>query len=290
MSNDYIHTPGHYIYHSSFENKQEMGELLSYIPQLGIDFEISQEVIKNSHPYFTETARFPLMTKKGEKHFFTKMNYYRYQALNSELRAELNVLADQTRGLIIEHNLRLVIHIAKTFVIKNMSMDEIISNGNISLIRAADYFDVNRLNKHGGTNKFSTYATWAIIRGFITDRDRNDTRMNSHYDISEYQVADPRSIIDPIRDNSEYITELITSSLLTSTERAIVQDSFEIFCGEDRSWEVIGRRHGLCAEHARQICSQACVKMRLAYQLEFPSSPFFRIPRCRRRISKTRVA
>ena len=56
----------------------------------------------------------------------------------------------------MEHNLRLVVKIAKRYQGRGMEMLDLISHGNLGLMRAVDKYDVHR------GFKFSTYATWWI--------------------------------------------------------------------------------------------------------------------------------
>src|SRR5208283_4386338 len=60
------------------------------------------------------------------------------------------------KGQLIEANLRLVISIAKRYMGKGLSMDDLIQEGNIGLMKAVDKFEYRR------GYKFSTYATWWV--------------------------------------------------------------------------------------------------------------------------------
>lgn len=60
------------------------------------------------------------------------------------------------RGRLIEANLALVASIARRFVGRGMSLDDLIGEGNVGLVRAAD-----RFNPDAGT-RFCTYATYWI--------------------------------------------------------------------------------------------------------------------------------
>ena len=90
--------------------------------------------------YLREIARIPLLS-----------------AANEVRLAELAEQGDRdARNHLIEANLRLVVSIAKKYVGQGLSLEDLIGEGNIGLIRAVTKFDFRK------GFRFSTYATWWI--------------------------------------------------------------------------------------------------------------------------------
>ena len=116
--------------------------------------------------YFKEMSQTPLLTREEEVELAKQMERgreARHQLSRNghgpQERTRLNRLIEQgkeARRHLIKANTRLVISIAKNYTGHRVPFLDLIQEGNMGLIKAADKFDYRR-----GT-RFSTYATWWI--------------------------------------------------------------------------------------------------------------------------------
>ncbi|MFW6363950.1 MAG: sigma-70 family RNA polymerase sigma factor [Spirochaeta sp.] len=98
----------------------------------------------------------------------------RYPLLDAEQEKELSrrILDGDTEAvqILIQSNLRLVIKIAKAYAANAQNLLDLIQEGNIGLMKAAEKFD------HRKNARFSTYASW-WVRQSITRAISNKQRM-----------------------------------------------------------------------------------------------------------------
>ena len=125
-------------------------------------------------PYLAALYRTPLLTPGRERALFLAFNFHKYQFAAARRRleprfarardlAELESLwgrAVAVKNRIVQANLRLVVSVARKHLRPGLNLMELVSDGNLVLMRAAEGFDVHR------GNRFSTYATLALMKGF----------------------------------------------------------------------------------------------------------------------------
>ncbi|MHC4403237.1 MAG: sigma factor, partial [Planctomycetota bacterium] len=122
-------------------------------------------------PYLRSLYEVPLLTREQEVHLFRKMNYLKCKTvklremldperLQRRLMSRIERLYEEilaTKNEIIRANLRLVVSIAKRHVGPTTSLFELVSDGNISLIRVVEKFDFVK------GKKLSSYVSWVIM-------------------------------------------------------------------------------------------------------------------------------
>jgi RNA polymerase primary sigma factor len=102
-----------------------------------------------------------IVSLSGSKKAFSLLKMVaEWEPLCQALKAKV-----EKKNFLTEHNMRLVINIAKNYCGRGLSLLDLIQEGNIGLMRAIDKFFVEK------GFKFSTYATWwirqAITRALI---------------------------------------------------------------------------------------------------------------------------
>ncbi len=165
------------------------------------------------------------------------------------------------KNQIIGANLRLVVSIAKKHVGPMNNLFELISDGNMSLIRAVEKFDASR------GFKFSTYASWAIMKNFSRtipeERYRRDRFITGHEEI--FQAApDDRGDVHQQESDQRRTEETVRGMLdrLNDRERRILIARYGIGGAGPQTLEQIGRELRVTKERVRQLESRARDKLR----------------------------
>ena len=226
-------------------------------------------------PYLKALYEVPLLSAERERNLFRWYNYLKYKA--DKLRGQIDInhirtgelkrieklllQANVVKNRIIRANLRLVVSISKKHIGGPQTLFELISDGNVSLMRAVEKFDYSR------GYRFSTYSSWAIIRNFARsvpkERYQLDRFATGHEGVLD--IAASLRTYDPNEVNLPELRESIDALLaqLAPRERAILLDHYGLDEeGAPKTLDELGRKMGLSKERVRQIEIQALKKLR----------------------------
>lgn len=224
-----------------------------------------------------------VLTAKDEVRLFLQYNYARYrlsklvesqQRRQSAGRAKQMVLwysrAMTARANLVRANMALVLSMAKRTRIPNVEFSELVSEGNMALLRSVEKFDVAR------GFKFSTYACRAILKSFNrlatkTGRYRQHfpTEFDPELERSDYDVHKHEIQWD---DSLDALREILARNRarLSEVERTIVLERFAITSrGKGRTLAEVGKLVGLTNERVRQIQNLALEKIRSALNEDY---------------------
>ncbi|NDH93754.1 MAG: sigma-70 family RNA polymerase sigma factor [Planctomycetia bacterium] len=232
--------------------------------------------------YLASLYEVPLLTREQEVWLFRKFNYLKHKA--AELRDQLKPerpnarLMDQIESLygeivelknrIVRANLRLVVSIAKRRVTTSDSFFDLVSDGNMSLMRAVEKFDYAR------GNKFSTYASWAIMKNYartIPDEHKRRDRFRAA-DMEMLQAAPDDRTDETQRKLAEsdrlHQVEKFLDRLEPREQTIIIRRYGLDHEREPQTLKEVGSALGVTKERVRQIESKALEKLREAAETE----------------------
>lgn len=120
--------------------------------------------------YLKELGKYPLLTQEEE------FNY---------AKAYKETQDPSAKEALVNHNLRLVVNIAKKFIGTGVPLPDLVQEGNLGLMRAVDTFDPDK------GFRFSTYATWwvkqAVTRAIANDGRTIRLPVHAHEALLKYQ-------------------------------------------------------------------------------------------------------
>ncbi len=236
-----------------------------------------------------KTAQQVILTGAEEKVLFHQFNYARYRVwkLQQEVwstparkptaeQAE-EILSwyrksDLIREQIANTNLALVLAMAKRTRMSEVDFADLVSEGNMALLRAVDKFDAGR------GYKFSTYACRAILKAFSRQgmklskyRQRFPTDFDPKLEKSNF-LETKRTTFE--KDAAEEVKRIVLQNRaeLTDVERTVIEHRFGLESGDTEkpmTLEQVGQIIGVTKERVRQIQNKAMEKIRLELEANF---------------------
>ncbi len=174
------------------------------------------------------------------------------------------------KEILIEHNLRLVAHIAKKYQNVDEDMEDLISTGTIGLIKAIDSFDA-------GKGKLSTYASRCIDNELLmllrakkktsrevslyepigTDREGNEINL---LDIIEQEQPDVIERME-VEEHLKCLSGLLNEKL-NAREKEILTMRYGLNDDHEITQREIGKSLGISRSYVSRIEKKALEKLR----------------------------
>jgi len=223
-----------------------------------------------------------LMKGPEERLMFLRFNYCkkRLSALQKQIRSTGLTLSrakefldwhrkfEHFREYLVRTNLALVLAMAKRTRLGEVDFAEVVSEGNMALLRAVDKFSVDR------GFKFSTYACRAILKAFsrtAMKSSKHRTRFPVEFEpeMEQSDWADRRR--DTIEDDCiDELKAIVDRNLadLSTVEQQVIRRRFNWQQAEDSpmTLEEVGKTIGVTKERVRQIQNKALAKIRLVME------------------------
>lgn len=220
-----------------------------------------------------------LMTTAEERIMFLRFNYAKMRltqlqkqvkrdGLTKELAEQFvdwHKRSENFREYLVRTNLALVLAMAKRTRLGDVDFAEVVSEGNMALMRAVEKFSIDR------GFKFSTYACRAILKAFSRtamksskyrqrfpvefepDMEKSDWQDNRRDQVEEDCLDELRAIVD--RNLAD----------LSSVEQTVIRRRFNWEQTDDSplTLEEVGQIIGVTKERVRQIQNKALAKIRM---------------------------
>ncbi len=147
------------------------------------------------------------------------------------------IAQEKSRDILIEHNLRLVVYIAKKFENTNIAIDDLISIGTIGLIKAINTFKADK------KIKLATYASRCIENEILMYLRKNNSQkciisfdepLNVDWDGNELLLGD-------VLGNEE---DTVDRHLEEEVEKQLLFAAMNNLCQREK--QIMEMRYGLC--------------------------------------------
>ena len=254
--------------------------------------DVEQELFNEAEPQLPEIAWYQptredaieqvkvpkLMNAQEERQQFFRFNFSKLRLTEAQRKARTEgltrVLAEEIvewhrryelyREYLTRTNLALVLAMAKRSRLGDVDFSEVVSEGNMALLRAVEKFNVDR------GFKFSTYACRAILKAFSrtsmkSSRYRMRFPVEFAPDLEKSDWADTRR--DQVEEDClDELRAIVDRNLadLSSVEETVIRRRFNWEQKDDSALtlEQVGQIIGVTKERVRQIQNKALAKIR----------------------------
>lgn len=185
--------------------------------------------------------------------------------------------AARAKEILIEHNLRLVAHIAKKYQNVEEDMEDLISIGTIGLIKAVDTFDA-------GKGRLATYACRCIdneLLMMLRARKKISREVSLYEPIGTDKEGNEINLLDVIEGQQTDVVDRLTlyenlrrmffllDHCLTEREREILFLRYGILNGKEQTQSEIGKKMGISRSYVSRIEKKALLKLKEEFEKPF---------------------
>lgn len=192
--------------------------------------------------------------------------------LSKEREAELLTCLDQeeARRELIEHNLRLVVYIARRFENTGINIEDLISIGTIGLIKAVGTYKADK------NIKLATYASRCIENEILMYLRKNASRkgevsfdepLNTDWDgnellLSDILGTDPDIVMRPIEEEVERDQLTTALQILTPREREIITMRFGLGGGKEQTQKEVADQLGISQSYISRLEKRIILRLK----------------------------
>lgn len=205
----------------------------------------------------------------GVDSYFKSIRHYRHLTNNEERQLSERIKKGDRKALdkLVTANLRFVVLIAKEYRYSGVPFNDLIAEGNVGLIRAAEKFDGNK------GYRFITYAVWwirACINECIAKYNNGEVEVNEDENILENCTSSgytddtvneehENEMVD-LQSREASVSELL--KCLKKREMQVIIEYFGLEGEKAKTLDEISVDMNITNERVRQIKDKALVKLR----------------------------
>ena len=183
--------------------------------------------------------------------------------LSREREAELigRLTEEDARKELIEHNLRLVVYIARRFENTGINMEDLISIGTIGLIKAVGTYQADK------KIKIATYASRCIENEILMYLRKNANRkaevsfdepLNTDWDGNELLLSDVLGteadvVMRPIEEDVDRTLLARAIAILSPREKTIISLRFGLDGGQEQTQKEVADRLGISQSYISRL-------------------------------------